>query len=344
MKRIDKPDTISEKRELIHNGATRLRSDVIIRASYKHRKVIGHGEDEVLAKGRVQDLLNTQKPCLCYTREVRTERRTHLMIEDEVIRKRRFLKWVKQRKGRNALLEVRYLTCRFDEQALLSTNTGHLSKEQLQTMFTDTQLGNHPFTYIQVREVDIMGKPIVKHKESPEAPIDWLLLTSCEINNSDDVLRVIDIYRNRFPIIEQYFRCLKKDGFEVEKAQQKSLKALQIVIAMAAKASVLVMKMIDARDQDEGFAIEDDFSASQIEVLQLCLTRYQGKTTAQTNHHPTSQLSWAVWIIARIGGWKPENKKRPPGPKTLQRGLDIFTNIYQGGAIAKGWQIDVSQP
>ncbi|MEL6836494.1 MAG: hypothetical protein AAFP77_26075, partial [Bacteroidota bacterium] len=137
---------------------------------------------------------------------------------------------------------------------------------------------------------------------------------------------------------------LKKDGFQVQRAQQQSLQSLQIVIAMAAKASALVMKMISARDRDEGFVITDDFTKQQIEVLGLCLTRYQGKTQVQQNHHPPDQLSWAVWIIARMGGWKPENKQRPPGPKTLQRGLEIFAATYNGVALVKQWPLDVSQP
>jgi len=104
------------------------------------------------------------------------------------------------------------------------------------------------------------------------------------------------------------------------------------------------MKMIGARYQNEGYAIENDFTHQQIEVLQLCLQEYEGKTNLQANPHPSTQLSWAVWIIARIGGWKPGNLKRPPGPKTLQRGLEKFYTIYQGVALDREWEPDVSQP
>ncbi len=39
---------------------------------------------------------------------------------------------------------------------------------------------------------------------------------------------------------------------------------------------------------------------------------------------------WATWIIARLGGWKNYNSKRPPAPIVLKKGLDKFTAIYQG--------------
>ena len=32
--------------------------------------------------------------------------------------------------------------------------------------------------------------------------------------------------------------------------------------------------------------------------------RMEGKTEKQKNQLPRNQLSWAAWVIARLGGWK----------------------------------------
>lgn len=69
---------------------------------------------------------------------------------------------------------------------------------------------------------------------------------------------------------------------------------------MAMKTSAKIMKMVRARDFDDGYPIEDDFSIEEIEVLELCLKKYEGETIAQSNPYPTGQLSWAVCVPLRI--------------------------------------------
>ncbi|MEL7414223.1 MAG: hypothetical protein AAGJ90_22645 [Pseudomonadota bacterium] len=317
-------------------------SELIVRACFGQRKVIACGQDQYLGAGKIKALL-AQKPVeMCYCVEVPEDLRSKLVTRDLGLSRTMQLKTSVRRRARRAILQVKSLRCLFDKQAILRSSNSSLQGQLRQELLNSTPLCQHPFTYLQIQEVDTQGR-VLNPQEYSDA-INWLLLTSLPVDNTEQICQVIDIYRHRFGIIEQFFRCLKKDGFQVQRAQQQSLQSLQIVIAMAAKASALVMKMISARDRDEGFVITDDFTKQQIEVLGLCLTRYQGKTQVQQNHHPPDQLSWAVWIIARMGGWKPENKQRPPGPKTLQRGLEIFAATYNGVALVKQWPLDVSQP
>jgi len=67
----------------------------------------------------------------------------------------------------------------------------------------------------------------------------------------------------------------------------------------------------------------------------------QNKTQVQ-NNYSECELSWASWVIARLGGWKGYTKQRPPGPITMKRGLDKFDLIYQGWLLAKQIEKDVS--
>ena len=55
----------------------------------------------------------------------------------------------------------------------------------------------------------------------------------------------------------------------------------------------------------------------------------EGKTEKQKNQLPRNQLSWAAWVIARLGGWKGYQSQPPPGPITMKRGLDKFATLLE---------------
>ena len=313
---------------------------LVIRAKVNRSVQVTTGNKQV---GAIFDLLKTAEVAGCYWVDVTHDERMSFSADYSKGQRRRIVKRKVKRKGRKALLEIRYISCRLDGQSFLKNKSG-IKKEQLKELLNKSDILNKEFTYIEVREVNNQGEYIVCEDENSDQAISWLILTSLPVDTLMDALDVVNIYKQRFPLIEQLFRGLKADGFNVEAAQHKSLKALQIITAMAMKASALVMKMIGARNKDSGYNIDDDFSKKEIKVLELCSIKYEGKTKVQSNPHPPNQLSWAVWIIARMGGWKPENKKRHPGPKTLQRGLSKFYNTYEGVAMANGWLEDVSQP
>ena len=60
----------------------------------------------------------------------------------------------------------------------------------------------------------------------------------------------------------------------------------------------------------------------------------EGKTEKQKNPHPPQTLSWASWVIARLGGWKGYASESPPGPITMLRGLTKFEAQFQGWLLA----------
>jgi len=45
-------------------------------------------------------------------------------------------------------------------------------------------------------------------------------------------------------------------------------------------------------------------------------------------------LYGAKRIIARLGGWKGYRSQRNPGPITIKRGMDNFTQIFNGWCLA----------
>ena len=77
------------------------------------------------------------------------------------------------------------------------------------------------------------------------------------------------------------------------------------------------------------------FDEEDLPALAAICPTLEGKTQKQKNPHPHHSLAWAAWAIARLGGWKGYASDRPPGPETFTRGLQRFTAIVEGFAIAR---------
>ena len=133
-------------------------------------------------------------------------------------------------------------------------------------------------------------------------------------------------------IIEQLFRLMKTDGLRLEDSQLETADRLMKLTAIAAKAACVVLQLVQARDgAAEPASVV--FSPTEIAALDALNARIEGKTEKQKNPHPRHGLSWASWIIARIGGWNGYPSSRPPGPITMRNGSQKFN------AIAIGWAL-----
>jgi hypothetical protein len=169
-------------------------------------------------------------------------------------------------------------------------------------------------------------------------PVHWRLLTTHHVAKATDAWQIVDWYRRRW-VIEQFFRVLKTQGFRIEDSQLDSADTLLKLIAVAAKAAVISLQLVQARDGQSNLNAALAFDARQIEALTALQTRYQARTPRQNNPHPFASLAWAAWIIARLGGWDGYPSSRPPGPITFKHGLEYFH------AFALGWATrDVSTP
>jgi hypothetical protein len=102
------------------------------------------------------------------------------------------------------------------------------------------------------------------------------------------------------------------------------------------------MQFLLAYGNEESQPITEVFSNEEISCLKVLANKMGKKKTLVQNNYCEKKLSWASWVIARIGGWKGYIKQRPPGPITMKRGLDKFDLIYQGWLMAKQIEKDVS--
>ncbi|WP_234826048.1 hypothetical protein [Sinorhizobium meliloti] len=163
-------------------------------------------------------------------------------------------------------------------------------------------------------------------------PVHWRLLTTHEVGDAATAWQIVDWYSRR-RTIEQLFRLMKTHGLRLEDSQLASADVLIKLAAIATKAAVVILQLVQARDGQGGEPAGNAFSPSEIAVLDSLDASYQGRTVLQSNPHPRQSLAWAAWTIARLGGWDGYPSSKPPGPITLRHGLEYFRAIVKGCAL-----------
>jgi hypothetical protein len=164
-------------------------------------------------------------------------------------------------------------------------------------------------------------------------PVSWHLLTTHSATDADAAWRIVDWYRQRWTI-EQFFRTLKKQGLQVEDSQLETAERLLKLLAIAARAAVIIMQLTQARDGNSSLAAALVFSPAEIATLEAVnASSYSAPGRPRPNPHPPRSLPWASWIVARLGGWGGRPKARPPGPITFKHGLDTLQRMAAGWAL-----------
>lgn len=181
----------------------------------------------------------------------------------------------------------------------------------------------------------ILPMYVVEVKENPssvvgkEKPVHWILLTSHPVHTVEQAMQIIQWYCWRWSI-EQVFRTLKKQGLDIQKSTVKSFHGLLILSVMALIVATNVMQLVQARDGKTEQKVKDVFSPKEQQCLQLLNKKVNGRTKKSQNPHHPSNLAFATWIIARLGGWNGYQSERKPGPIIILRGLIRFFDTFNG--------------
>ncbi|MGP0061783.1 MAG: IS4 family transposase [Beijerinckiaceae bacterium] len=178
---------------------------------------------------------------------------------------------------------------------------------------------------VEVKEVD---------PPSQDDAVVWRLLTTHEVASLEQAAQIVDLYRKRWSI-EQMFRTVKSQGFDLEESLIADGDALECLAATTLIATTMVMQLVHGRGV-AGWNLPATrlFNPSELAVLDGLIRKLEGRTEKQKNPHSRGSLAWAAWTIARLGGWKGYAKERPPGPITFIRGLERFHAITEGFALA----------
>ena len=169
-----------------------------------------------------------------------------------------------------------------------------------------------------------------------EKPVHWLLITSHAVDGLAAAERIVEWYRRRWAI-EQVFRTLKSQGFDIEQSQIVEAVSLGKLLIAALVAAVAVMQLVHARDGTSRQRLADAATEADPGFLAALNARLEGKTQKQKNPHPPDSLAYLAWIVGRLGGWSGYLGKgyKPPGPKTMHDGLRQLQAAQHGWSLAQ---------
>ena len=214
----------------------------------------------------------------------------------------------KNRVGRIAKIEVRFKKVRIEKPQR-----------------ADATLPAYKELYaVEAREVNGPQKDSIK----------WRILTTHQVTTMEESIEVINIYKQRW-WIEQLFRLMKRQGFRIEESELTTGWGIRKLTILLLNNILRVMQLLLAYDNERSQTIEEVFNKEEIKCLKLLSKKYEQKKTKVKNKWSDKKLSWATWIIARLGGWKGNDKQRPPGPITMKKGVEKFDLIFQGWKLAR---------
>jgi DDE family transposase len=185
---------------------------------------------------------------------------------------------------------------------------------------------------VDIREID---------PPAGEAAVHWRLVTTQAVTSLAEAWAVADLYRRRWAI-EQMFRTLKTQGFDIEGLRIEEAAPRNRLVTAALIAAVCIQQLVHARDGGPGplRPLTDAFEPQDAALLEACCARLEGKTERQKNPHPKGSLAYAAWVCARLGGWTGYYGK--PGPivmlegwlefQAMKRGATLLIHRHQGSA------------
>jgi hypothetical protein len=201
-------------------------------------------------------------------------------------------------------------------------------------------LGQHTVAvYGDIRKEKVKRTATVGVKEPDSTKKDticWRILTTHKIETYEQAIAVIEMYKLRW-YIEQLFRLLKKQGYQIESTQLESGWAIRKLFVLVLNTALRWMQLYLAYDVEESQSIEEVFDELEVKCLRSIQENYIKKTDQTNNPYSPKRLSWASWIIVRLGGWKGNKKQRKAGPIIIKRGLEKFQIMYEGWKLANDY-------
>jgi hypothetical protein len=165
-------------------------------------------------------------------------------------------------------------------------------------------------------------------------PVHWRLHHPVE--DAAAAFAIAGLYRRRWAI-EQLFRGLKRQGFDIEGLRIGAEAPLRNLVAAALVAAVHVQQLVHARDGTATGApgplrpLTDAFAPEDGPLLEAFSAELEGRTLRQKNPHPRGSLAYAAWVCARLGGWTGYYGK--PGPAVMLRGWFYFHAAKHGTSL-----------
>jgi hypothetical protein len=169
----------------------------------------------------------------------------------------------------------------------------------------------------------ILNAIFIKEKEDSlqKDPLEWMLLTSLNIESKEDIEQIINFYKIRWQI-EEYHKVLKS-GCRVEECRLESTAAMKRYIALFC---IIAWRL---------FWLNRSQRVSPEKPCTIALTELEWKALYCKIHHTphvpdqVPNLRQAVHWIARLGGFLNRKGDGEPGLITLWRGWSRLRDIVE---------------
>jgi Transposase DNA-binding len=215
----------------------------------------------------------------------------------------------RERKKRTATLEVRFIRC------TLAGPEGNAA-----TAGKSVQV-----CVVEAKEINYSGSK----------PVYLRLLTTHSIQSAEQAMQIIDWYGCRW-YVEQVFRLLKKEGFNLEDSELENGYSIRKLCVLMLVSLLKVLQMnIAYHDPGQGQPLQEVFSEEEVKCLKVLEKKYGGQTKKQSNRCNPTRTKWAAWIIGRLGGWKGYDSQGRPGVIALKKGLVKFNDMVEGFRLAR---------
>jgi FMN phosphatase YigB (HAD superfamily) len=154
----------------------------------------------------------------------------------------------------------------------------------------------------------------------PERPkLEWLLITNLPINNKEDALRIISIYRRRW-LIEDYHKAVKT-GFRIEDNQFKEASRILALFGMIGVIATQLLAMRQHARLSPTTPVEEKIPKLWITLLERCLA-VKLKTVRD------------FWCsLARLGGFIGRKSDGDPGWQTIWKGYKRLQDMLLGANL-----------
>ena len=241
-----------------------------IESSQNTKKVLENASEIIIIQDREGDIY--EQFCLV------PDQRTHLLIRAKT---NRILQ------GKQKLFE--YLS----NQPLQGTYTVDLEGDKrrnikkrtatIEVRFSKVTLTGNQYTNKNLPEkVTLYAIEAKEVGENIENPIHWRLLTTKKVEDFATALLCIEWYTCRW-IIEEVFRILKKEGFNIEASELSQGKAIRKLCLMMLETIIKLFIMQIAYDREEEIEPRSCFTQEEIDCLEIQIK--QGKRIKFKKHY-----------------------------------------------------------
>jgi hypothetical protein len=197
---------------------------------------------------------------------------------------------------------------------------------------------------------------LVNEVDPPEGeqPVSWTLLTREPVESLDALLRVVTYYNLRWPV-EEFHKCWKSDGTNVEALRMQTRdNLLRIAVPMA----FVAVRIMTLRDEYLGEQFrkrlpqvenrpEPESQPRPVRPCTYVLTDFQWQVLWILLHKDKPipregppDLSWAMRGIAKLGGWLDTKRTGRPGYPTLWQGWRKLDDAVDVARLAQHLRID----